>query len=73
MSADDIRQEQKFWLRCLAIAASRKKTFRFARFLFKDEKGHYPGPQLAPQVKPHMHDQYVAAVYPGFVRKKKEN
>lgn len=65
--------EQKLWLQCLAVAANRGQTVKQARVQFKRRAKKWPGPELSPMPEYHESDKKVAVLYPGFVRKKKEN
>jgi len=65
--------EQKLWLQCLAVAANKNQTVKQARVRFKHRAKHWPGSELRPMPPIHEQNFPVAKLYPGFVRKKKEN
>ena len=60
---------QREWMRCLAIAARKNGSFYLAKLLFA-KKTKQVADGMSPMPERHKLSMKVAAVYPGFIRKK---
>jgi DNA repair protein RadD len=65
--------QQKYWLRCLAVAAHGGRTPKAAQGMFRSHYGAAPDPkEVGPYPKDDQWDVPVAQLWPGFLRGRKK-